>query len=181
MKDYLRYKPCDEEAVNTWLADNKIPPQFQNAQFPYHLIALCLNSPGLLDAYAVLGRYISSNLTISPRLRELLIIRCAVKTHSAYELKHHVPIAISAGLTEGELVILQAQSPHGMTSLEMALIQACDELLTNTEISDETFRELSSHFTTGEIMEIISVVGVYNWTAMWLRSFKVTVEKTLQG
>lgn len=122
------------------------------------------------------GRYISSKLSISPRDREVLIVRCAVKTQSIYEWGHHVKIAKSVGITDQDLEQLRLATPSDMSAIDMALVHACDELLTHTEISTETFQLLSENFNTSSIMEIISVVGLYNWTAMLLKSFHVRLE-----
>ena len=175
-----RYHPCSRAEVETWIAEEKIPPQFQNERFPYHLMSLFLNNKPLLDAYATLGRYISNELTISPRDRELLIIRCAVKMKSVYEWAHHERIAKSVGLADKELEELKRPTPCDLPAVDIVLVQACDELIDTLELSENTFRALSKSFDTGNIMDIISVVGLYQWTAMLLRSFHVTIEDVLR-
>jgi 4-carboxymuconolactone decarboxylase len=175
-----RYHPCSRAEIDAWIAKEKIPTQFLNERFPYHLISLLLNNKPLLNAYVVLGRYIGSNLKLSPRDRELLIIRCSVKLESIYEFSHHQLIARSVGILDKEIEELQLPTPKGMLAVDLALVQACDELIDKTELSEKSFGTLSKHFDTNTILEIISVVSLYQWTAMMLRSFHVTIENVLR-
>jgi 4-carboxymuconolactone decarboxylase len=172
-----RFEPRTAVEIDAWAAAQDLPPQFRDAGFPTNLVALGLNNEGLFSAYATVARYISTRLAIPARTRELLIIRCAVKVGSAYEWEHHVRIGRGAGLTDSDLEALASAEPStSLTPADAGLVRACDQLIDDAQLSESTFRELSADFTTSELMEIISVVGTYYWTAMLLRSFQVPVE-----
>src|SRR5206468_3467814 len=58
-----------------------------------------LNHPGLAKDVMPFERYVASQSTLPARHRELLILRTAALSDSAYVWAHHVPLARTAGLT----------------------------------------------------------------------------------
>jgi alkylhydroperoxidase family enzyme len=171
-----RYQPVSDEEAQEFIKAYNIPPQFLNKRFPENLMKLGVNNKPLFNLHMIVGTSLNATLNIQPRQRELLILRCAARIDSVYEWEHHVETAKTEGFTADEIEALKSDEPNLKEETDNILVRACDELLSHSEVGQETFEQLSQHFNTQEIMEIISVVGFYQWTGMMLKSFKVPLE-----
>ena len=67
------------------------------------------HNPRLLRAWMRMGTVLLApgGITLSPRLREIAILRIAQQCGSEYEFAHHIRIAQQAGLSEEEIASLQ--------------------------------------------------------------------------
>ena len=103
---------------------------------------------------------------LNKRHHELLALRTAHNCRSAFEWAEHSRFAIEAGLTEEEIAGVASSAHEGWPRREQLPLLAADELHANTIISEPTWTELSEHFTTGELVETIYVVGQYMMLSM---------------
>ncbi|MCI0148831.1 carboxymuconolactone decarboxylase family protein [Paraburkholderia sediminicola] len=101
--------------------------------------------------------------SLSPMLREMIIVRTGYRTGSAYEVYQHRSLALSVGVTEEKLDTLACVHPTGLEESERAAIAFVDELLTINRPTDEALNAVRSHFSNAQVMEIVVVTG--NW---WL-------------
>ena len=62
-----------------------------------------------------------------------------------------------------------------------SLLQAADELHSDTHVSNETWKELTNYFDTKQLMDIVFTVGQYNLVSMALNSFGVQLDEGLPG
>ena len=70
---------------------------------------------------------LTGGLTLSPRLREIAILRVAQVCGSEYEFAHHIRIAQQAGLTEAEIAHLQDHDESELFSdLDRAVVRYTD-------------------------------------------------------
>jgi alkylhydroperoxidase family enzyme len=127
----------------------------------------------------VLGRS-----SLSPREREILILRIGWLCRSAYEWGQHVKIALGSGLTQAEIdaIPLGADAPASQarwSDLERALLRATDELHADSFVSDATWAALAKHLDTHQLIDLIFTVGQYNMVAMALNSLGVQPEPGL--
>jgi alkylhydroperoxidase family enzyme len=119
---------------------------------------------------------------LSPRDRELLILRTADRCGAAYEWAHHLVFAADAGLTSEEVARVRAGADaDGWTELESALVRSADELHDECEISASTWSVLSAHYDQEQLIEVPMVVGHYHMVAFAARSFGVTIEPAYQA
>jgi 4-carboxymuconolactone decarboxylase len=133
--------------------------------------------PGLMKRWLVFGTHILGKSTLSPRDRELVILRIGWLCRSGYEWGQHVAIGKAAGLTDDEIArIPEGAGAAGWTALERALLRATDELHGDAFISDGTWGELSGSLSTQQLMDLVFTVGQYNLVSMALNSFGVQPE-----
>jgi alkylhydroperoxidase family enzyme len=89
------------------------------------------HNPRLLRAWMRMGTVLLApgGITLSPRLREIAILRIAQQCGSEYEFAHHIPIAEAVGLSQQEISSLQDfdESPL-FSELDRALIRYTDAL-----------------------------------------------------
>lgn len=134
--------------------------------------------PKLLQRWFVFARYILEESTLSPRDRELLILRIGWLCKAEYEFSHHTIYAKEAGLTEQEILrITKGPTANGWSTFEVTLLQAVDELYENAFISDTTWEGLTKHYSKQQLMDLVFTVGEYTLVSIALNSFGVQLEE----
>jgi alkylhydroperoxidase family enzyme len=137
--------------------------------------------PDLARAFNTFNGHILFSSTLSPRQRELLVLRVAAVRQSTYEWKQHVVLAADAGLTPDEVArVEEGPGAAGWPPLDRAMISAVDELLGDAMVSDATWGELVSGLGVEQLMDLVFTVGAYDLLAMAFRSFGVTLDDDLK-
>jgi 4-carboxymuconolactone decarboxylase len=104
----------------------------------------------------------SSESTLEPRLRELLIVRVAWRTQSGYEWSQHTRMGRDEGLTDEQLrAVTVGPAAEVWTPLERALVQAVDEIIDGFAVSDDTWAALAAHWEPAQLFELLFVIGGY--------------------
>ena len=136
--------------------------------------------PEVTAAYNHLIRHALYFTTITPRQRELLVLRVAHLRDAPYEWAQHVYQAGVVGLTPEEVARIRAGADaDGWVPVEKALLAAADELVAGAGIGEATYTELSEELDTQQVMDVVFTVGVYDMLAMVLRTFEVDLDDDL--
>jgi len=153
-----------------------VAPQMRAGQVP-NLYATLVVHPRFYSPRLRFGSYIQRDSRLPPQTRELLILRTAWLAKSEYEWAHHAVFAKDAGLSEAQIanVALGARAKT-WSDEQRALLQAADELHREAFISEATWKNLTQHYDTAEMIEIIYTVGGYAMTAMAINSLGIQVE-----
>lgn len=139
---------------------------------PLNVFATLAHAPRLLRRVNALGGYFAVHGRTSARDRELVVLRVAGRTGSAYEAAHHRAIGAAAGLTPAEVGAALggdeaapdgAPQPaaHPWAPADAALLRATDELVAERTVSDATWAELSATRDTAELLELLVLAGFY--------------------
>jgi alkylhydroperoxidase family enzyme len=147
-----------------------------------------LNALGTLAHHVELARafhtfsgHILFATSLSPRQRELLVLRVATVRQSDYEWKQHVVLAADAGITPEEVSwIIDGPTAPGWSRADRAMISAVDELLADAKVADETWDVLASTLHVEQLLDVIFTVGAYDTLAMAFRSFGVPLDDDLR-
>ena len=119
--------------------------------------------------------------TLSPRDRELAILRIGYLCRSGYEFAQHVEIALRSDITKDEIDrVCDGPDAPGWAENEVALLRATDELKADTFISDATWALLKKHYADQQIMDLVFAVGQYNLVSMALNTFGVQLDDFLE-
>jgi 4-carboxymuconolactone decarboxylase len=119
---------------------------------------------------------------LSPRQRELLILRTAWLCWCDYEWGQHVRIGAAAGLTDGDIIrVADELDSQAWSPLDYALLQATDELVENHRVTRPTWDTLAQHFDDATLIELVMVVGNYVALAGVLNSAEVEREPGVPG
>jgi alkylhydroperoxidase family enzyme len=135
-------------------------------------LSLLAHHPALTRAFVTFNGYVLWDTTLTPRLRQLLILRVAARRHSSFVWTEHSYNALHSGLTEEEI----AAASDGPDSpcwnrMESALLCAVDELVDDGIISDPTWKTLSAALDVQQLMDVVFTVGCYETTSWFFRSF----------
>jgi alkylhydroperoxidase family enzyme len=163
--------------------DNARHPMPQQKGRPKALNALgtLARHPALTAAFNTFNGYILFSSTLSPRQRELLVLRVATLRGSAYEWEQHRVLAGDVGLSEAEVErIAVGPEAAGWSPLDRAMLAAVDELIGAGEIADATWAYLAAELDEQQLMDIVFTVGAYEVLALAFRSFGVELDADLQ-
>jgi alkylhydroperoxidase family enzyme len=111
---------------------------------------------------------------------ELVILRVAHVTGSAYEWQQHVRIGRASGLTQDEVdrVRLGAEAP-GWAPRQALLVRAVDALHDHDRIDDALWAALAREYDERELIELCLLIGHYVMLAGALNSLGVPLEPAL--
>jgi alkylhydroperoxidase family enzyme len=147
-----------------------------------NIYATLARNPTLFGHWLSLAHGLLFEGTLTGRDRELLVMRTAVNCDSDYEWAQHRKFAIAGGISPEEIAaVYSGWSAHPWEPKDRALLAAADELHRESAMSDKSWRELSQHFSTEQLIEITMVVGVYHLVAMLLNTCGVQLEPGLTG
>jgi 4-carboxymuconolactone decarboxylase len=153
----------------------------ENGEIP-EVTATMLRHPALNEAQTNMGIMLAANGTISPRERELAILRQAWVTGSPYEWGEHVDIGKRFGLTGEDIErIIQGSEAPGWSAHEAAILRAVDEMLDRYRISDETWAVLAQTWGEQQLLELPILVGAYVATAMQQNSMGAALRANNPG
>jgi 4-carboxymuconolactone decarboxylase len=142
-----------------------------------NVFATLARYPGLFRKWLPFGGKLLAGGKLTPRDREIVILRAAFRCGARYEWAQHVAIAGTAGLTTGEiLAVASGPAAPSWSDDDATLLRAVDELHDDHRISDATWAKLASHCTTEQLIEIPMLAGAYAMLAGVLNSLGVQPE-----
>ena len=147
-----------------------------------NIFATLARHPRLFRRWSAFGGVLLYGGELSPRDRELLILRTGFNCRSDYEWGQHVAIAREAGLADDEIADVAAgPDAERWTPLERTLLIAADELHESARISDGTWSALAAAYNEQQLIEVCMIVGQYHLVAFTLNSLGVEREPGVEG
>jgi alkylhydroperoxidase family enzyme len=143
---------------------------------PMHIFTTLAHQPELFRRWLGFGGALLSG-HLPGRLRELVILRTAFRFNGRYEWAHHIELGAAQGITPEETAALGGDlSEVEWDPLERAALAAVDETADEGAVSDATWSVLSSHFSSGELVELLILIAHYLMLSTVLRSLRVALE-----
>jgi AhpD family alkylhydroperoxidase len=119
------------------------------------------------------GRLMPGGL-LPRRETELVILRVAHLTGSAYEVAHHTRLGRAAGIGDDELRrVANGPEAEGWSDRERALLRAVDRLHTDRDLDDATWAELGRHLDDPERIELCLLAGHYEMLATVIQALRI--------
>ena len=135
----------------------------------------------LAKRWLVFATHILSKNSMSPREREIAILRTGWLAGSDYEWGQHVIIGQDAGLTPDEIEAIKTGSDAtNWSHHERLILRACDELHKDVFISDEVWEGLTETYSTEQMMDLIFTCGQYRMLAGALNSLGVPLDEDIR-
>jgi len=157
------------------------PPRDPSRPKGLNALGMLAHHPALTQAFNTFNGHLLFASTLSPRERELLVLRVAAVRRSDYEWAQHAVLAGDAGLRPAEVeAVGQGPDAPGLAAFDRLLVRAVDELLNGAEISDETWAGLRERLDDQQLMDLVFTVGAYETLAMAFRSFGVEIDDDLK-
>ena len=151
-----------------------IPPDRANPSGAGNVLSTLVRHPNLTGAYLPFNAYLLRNSTLSPRIREVALLRAVCRGNCDYLWSHHVPIAVQAGLSPEDMSgIRSGNCPDRHDQL---VIRAVDDLIADSTITQATWEGLGQVFTDEQRMDLVFTIGGYLLLAMAVNTFGVQDE-----
>jgi 4-carboxymuconolactone decarboxylase len=131
---------------------------------PYNMM---LRSPQMGQRMFAMLDYLRFNTSVPRRLNEFAILIQARLWTSQVEWTAHYPLALKAGLSQAVADDLKVgKRPAPMQPDEAAVYDLCMELAKDHVVSDATFKKVREVFSDQQIVDLITVSGIYDTLAM---------------
>lgn len=125
-----------------------------------------LYAPRIGHVVQALGAALRFHGTLPPRMRELVICAVAAALGSDYEWYAHSRVAVTVGVSEAELVDLEAGViPKESSDAEAAALNLTHELLEGNVISEAVYASAEHQLSSQGITELTILVGYYRTLA----------------
>lgn len=146
------------------------------------ILRVMMHHPTLFTQITDIGIHLTSSGALSPREREIAILRIAWLCHAPYQWGEHVLIARKIGINSEETErITQGSGASRWTEHEQAILSAAEELHETAKISDMTWNTLSKRFNNQQLLELIVVVGQYQMLAYFVNSLNLPLLNGNEG
>lgn len=171
-----RIAPLDPAELDEEQAAALAPVTREGAR-PLNIFLTLARAPAALKGFLAWGNYVlSKRNALSPRQRELAILRVGFNCGSGYEFAQHTAIGLRSGISQAEIEALKHDPQSGgWSDLERAILTACDELHRDQFVSDATWAALAELGDKGR-MDLVFTAGQYTQVSMMLNTFGVQLE-----
>ncbi|OHV41063.1 MULTISPECIES: carboxymuconolactone decarboxylase family protein [Pseudofrankia] len=136
--------------------------------------------PQLARAFFTFNGQVLLATTLSPRQREILVLRVAARRACGYLWAEHAHLAKEAGLTAEEVArITSDPGAPFFNPIDTALLRAVDEIVTDGVLTDGTWSALASALDTQQMLDVIFTIGAYETVSAMLRSFGIEPDDSM--
>ena len=142
-----------------------------------NLLKALAHSPKICRDWNRMGITLLLKGDLSPRLRELAILRVGDLARANYERTKHVPIALQAGANQEQIDNLSNwTNADCFDAQEQAVLQYTDEVARNIRVSDDTFKKIAEFLSPKEIVELTTTIGYYGMVCRTLEALEIQLE-----
>jgi alkylhydroperoxidase family enzyme len=132
-----------------------------------------LQLPPLVEAVMPYTVYLSDQSTLSPRHREILILRTAWLCGNQPLWSFHAERARRAGLSARELHRIAEGPEVGWDGTEANLLRLADQLYRNSSVTDATWKALAASYDLFHLMDAVETVNHFTVLSMLFNSFGI--------
>ena len=142
-----------------------------------NLYRMLLNSPPIAEGWLNLLTAVRQKSHLSARYREMAIIRVALLNGADYEYKAHIPFAVEAGLTLGQIESLASwTSATECDEVDRAVLAYVDSMTRDIQVPDAIFDNVAQCFNDRELTELTTTIAAYNMVSRFLQALRVNPE-----
>jgi 4-carboxymuconolactone decarboxylase len=141
-----------------------------------------IRHPDLLRQWMPFTVALAVTGVLSPRLREIAILRTGWPCRAEYEWGQHAVLARKVGVSDEEIArVKSGPEAEGWTELEAAVLRAADEPHSDACITDDTWAVLAAHLDERQLIEVPRLVGQYHIVSFTLNTLGIQREPGLGG
>ena len=160
------------------IIEQRFAEQRQRGAEPLNLHLVQAHAPKLAKSRGDFAWTLRNDTKLGRRLLELTILRTARIIDCAYELDHHVPLGLQAGLSAAQIDATQNWRAHAslFDERERALLAYLDQLCDRGNVDDATHAAAAAHFTAQEIVELCYCATSYYANGMFVRAMRIEID-----
>ena len=153
--------------------------QFMARRGELNVFRLPANAPHVFVGWSQMLDALLESTPVSPRMRELIILRVAHLQDSSYELSRHLGLARSAHLTDAELNAITGDlGVAEFSGTECAVLELITELCTTHRLRDDTCGAAHDALGDAGLTELLMLISCYYWLALVLNAVDLDVDPT---
>jgi 4-carboxymuconolactone decarboxylase len=143
---------------------------------PLNVFRMVARAPSSLAPFIQLARSILVGSELSPRLRELAVLRVTHLAGSHYAFAQHVMLAKMVGIGEAEIAAVIAPTVTGLDADGNLACRVADEVTCDVRLSDESLADAVARLGQRQAAELILCASYFNMVARFLESTRVPME-----
>ena len=152
------------------------------AGFVPNFIGTWAHSENFVGAVADLYKTVTGETSLSEKIRQLVILKTCKLDKCPYTIAHYTPKALDSGWSQEHIDAMETYAESEMfvyyekETLELA------ELITSRpdDISDEFWTQLNNHYTSDQVVELITLIGFFNLVNRLVLALQVELEPQLK-
>ncbi|HVV75500.1 MAG TPA: carboxymuconolactone decarboxylase family protein [Mycobacteriales bacterium] len=160
-------------AAERFLAGDPDAPRLANG------ITTLLHHPQLAAKFLAFNGQLLWDPALSPRLRELVVLRVARRTRAPYEWVQHAKLSQRYDVTPEEVEAIAIGDDGVFEELEAVVLTATDQLLDRYRVDDEIWQRLAAVLDAKALVELMFIVGTYTSLAMVFNGLGVELDPDL--
>ena len=138
------------------------------------------NNPALAGKVGALGEQLRFHGTLPDDVRELAILRYAIRQGSGYEWSHHQRPARLAGLSDDTIAEVTAGDiPANLPDASQAALQVVDAVTAHGSIPADVQRRIVAAYGDAGVVELVVLCGLYAIMSYMVFAFDIPVEDGL--
>ena len=138
------------------------------------LYQLLLNAPEIAQGWEALLTAIRNRNSLSPAIREMIILRVAVLNRANYEFDAHAPHAIKAGMSQEKIESLKdSKISDVFDEKECLILKLTDVMTQDIQVPDTVFDQVRPYFNDQEILELVATISAYNMVSRLLNALHI--------
>ncbi|MGO1543647.1 MAG: carboxymuconolactone decarboxylase family protein [Gulosibacter sp.] len=156
-----------------------------------NILGIYANHPQLVTGWMPFSSHLKHS-SLSSRVREICIIRTTWLGGGEYEWAQHRKLGIQAGLTASEIAALsdgvtvesEAEVDPATVSWsreDALIIRAIDEILSDRNVSDDTWVELSAILSEPQLIDLVFMVTTYDMHCVAFNTLGLQLDAGLEG
>ncbi|MEX0752369.1 MAG: carboxymuconolactone decarboxylase family protein [Xanthobacteraceae bacterium] len=137
------------------------------------------HAPKLSLAGRPLTRALRNDCVSSRLLREIAIVRTSILVGCDYELHHHRPLVLAAGLSEAQFAALKdwRAQQHLFDDKQQAVLAYVDAVMLNKgDVDDATFAAMEKNFSAQEIVELTLCATHYYGSGLFMKAMRIEID-----
>src|SRR6476659_5696750 len=125
-----------------------------------------------VSAELVLGEW--EHTSLSPRLREVVILAVGAVWQSEYELYAHSAAARKVGISDNAVrVLASGEIPDDLSKDEKIAAELTRQLSTTHRVDETLYRQAENRFGTRGLTDIAILIGIYHTVCTTLNLFEI--------
>jgi alkylhydroperoxidase family enzyme len=137
------------------------------------------NAKNMFTGWMVAGRKALVSPVLSPRLRELVILRTAYLMESSYMIAQHTTVASTAGATAREIEALGSAGESDadvFDGIELAVLRLTTELVTTKNVAAAVFDDMHDALGAEATIEVLMLINRWSGLALMLNALDVDLD-----
>lgn len=135
---------------------------------------LRLHSPDLAAVTQPVNSYLRWGTNLPGAIRETAILVTARAHDCQFEWAQHEPAALAEGVSQATVEVIRTNAPvDGLDEPEAAVVALGRALFEDRRVDAETYERAHAVFGTRDLVDLVSLMGMYAATAALLAAFDI--------